>query len=81
MTGDPAQEKAAELTPLAVDAIVAHYAGDEIPSLEMLQAIQTYIQDPDPVIANMGLLLGAFWTDLAPGDTYVEIHLQSGELI
>ena len=81
MTGDPAQEKAAERTPFAVDAITAHYAGDETTSLEVLQAIQTYIQDPDPLIANMGLLLGAFRTDPAPGDTCVEIHLQSGEPI
>ena len=81
MTGDSAQEKAAERTPFAVDAITAHYAGDETPGLEVLQAIQTYIQDPDPVIANRGLLLGAFRTDPASKDTYVEIHLQSGERI
>ena len=75
------QEETDALAPFAADAIVAHYAGDETPSPEVLEVIQTYSQDPDLFIAAIGFLLGSLWTDLPPADNNVDIDLQSGEAI
>ncbi len=75
------EEKALELTPYAVAAVTAHYHGDETPGAADLLTIQTLMQDPDPVVAQMGLLLGSFWTDLPPADNNVVIDLNTGEVL
>ncbi len=62
------KEEAAEVAPLVIDALVANYAGDESPSADTLATIQGLLSSPDPRLMNLGGLLGAIWTDLAPSD-------------
>lgn len=57
-------------TPMT-NGFVAHYGGDEAPSKKDLVDIETISQGD----ANMGMMLGSIWTDMAPADNSVVINL------
>ncbi len=64
----PAQ--AADLAPPIAGGFVAHYAGDETPTPELLGLIG-YLKSLDPVSAQLGYYLEGVWTDLAPEDNSI----------
>jgi DNA-binding beta-propeller fold protein YncE len=70
---DPAV--AAQVAPLVVGGLVAHYAGDEDASAAVQSAIQGMIQSPDAATHALGLSLFGLWTDLPPADGRLEIVL------
>jgi 3',5'-cyclic AMP phosphodiesterase CpdA len=61
-------DEAASVTPYFVQAFAAHYRGDEIPSVELLAAIQSFMSSSDPKMIMLGSALGTLWTDIAPAD-------------
>lgn len=64
--------------PLVVEALLAHYAGDEsmLPSSRYL--ISSMVVDEDPLTSNIGYLTGALWDDPPPGDNECVIDLSQG---
>jgi len=75
------REKAEEMTPYLVRGMVAHYAGDESPTEEDTAAVQTYMQDSDPIVAMVGSILHSLWSDLPPSDTNPILNLNDGTAI
>lgn len=70
--GEPTLTFAVQLT----DAFMAHYAGDELPSLETLELISWYLGFPPTDIRSlMGRYLYVLWTDLMPFDRSISIDL------
>ncbi|MBD3317912.1 MAG: metallophosphoesterase [Chitinivibrionales bacterium] len=69
------EEQAAELVPFVVRAFMAHYAGDEKPTVLDDATYEALIADPNPLIQAMGLALQSLWTDLAPRDRNLVIDL------
>jgi hypothetical protein len=55
------------------DALKAHYAGDELPDRDTLDAINAYLQSGDPTAQLIGGNLTSLWTDLPPADNAARI--------
>jgi hypothetical protein len=62
-------------------AFMAHYAGGERPTPDILSLIGGYLsQPPDTFQYLLGRYLGALWTDLPPADTALTIDLKTGDV-
>lgn len=72
------QVKALMVAPDGVDAMTAHYAGDEAPTQEIWIKIGTYAADPDLAVAAQ--LMGSLWTDLPPADNKVGFNISTGDV-
>lgn len=68
------QDQAAQVAPFVVDALVAQYAGDEIPSAETQATLNYFVSQPDP-LHTLGLLIWGLWMDLPPGDNELVVPL------
>ncbi|BEG97850.1 metallophosphoesterase family protein [Bacteroides sedimenti] len=66
----------AYLAPFFTDAAMAHFAGDESPTEEVMGEI-SYINSLDPT-GQLGGALGTLWTDINTPDKYVTINLNTG---
>jgi hypothetical protein len=70
------REQAAVYAPPVTQAVIANYEGDETPSAETLQWIQTLIGSPNPLQHQFGLILAGLWMDLPPSpDTELLVPL------
>jgi predicted phosphodiesterase len=67
-------QQLAFVAPLVTDALVANYAGDEVPSPATLQVLQ-YLIAAGPPTDQLGYLLLGIWTDLWPGDHALSVPL------
>jgi 5'-nucleotidase len=61
------------LAPQITAAYMAHYAGDETPSEEILGIISAYVQSEDLTTQLLGKTLYSLWTDLPPADNMTTI--------
>ncbi|HVV70664.1 MAG TPA: metallophosphoesterase, partial [Verrucomicrobiae bacterium] len=68
------QDQAAQVAPLAAEALIANYAGDEMPSAQTQSVIGGFLASPEP-LHTLGLMLGGLWTDLPPQDNHLELPL------
>lgn len=64
------EEDANYYAPLISAAYMAHYAGDESPSVETMMLIESLMQSGDAVMGQAGQLLYTLWMDLPPADNY-----------
>ena len=64
----------APVIPLLVDASKAHYAGDEMPSIQTMATISVFMKSSDANTKLVGQMLGALWTDLPPADNNVTLE-------
>ena len=64
----------APVIPLLVDASKAHYAGDEMPSIQTMATISVFMKSSDANTKLVGQILGALWTDLPPADNNVTLE-------
>ncbi len=69
-----------ELKPVAVEAFMQHYGGDEDPDQQTLQAVEEYLASSDPIIAVLGGYADGLLTDLEPADNQVIFNMQTGEI-
>ncbi|MGD9971893.1 MAG: metallophosphoesterase [Desulfatirhabdiaceae bacterium] len=71
-------ETAETLAPHVMEAMIAHYAGDEDPTPANRLVIQNCLHNPDPAIRLIGAGLHSVWTDPAPADNHVILDLATG---
>ena len=64
--------------PLMVEAIMAHYVGDESPTAQTQAIIAQLIADPNPLNQLLGNALNFIWLDLQPADNDIVIDLETG---
>lgn len=69
-------QQAAYLAPFVADALIAGYAGDEQPDAQTQAMLAGFLGSPEP-LHSLGLLLGAMWTDLPPGDNSLVVPLSN----
>jgi len=68
------KEQAEMVAPFVVDALVAQYVGDEVPSAETQATLNAFVGMPDPM-HTLGMLLWGLWLDLPPGDNTLQVSL------
>lgn len=66
-----------EAVSLVVPAMMAHYAGDEVPSATTLATIASLMSSTNATTASFGQSLGSLWTDIPPADNNVTLTLAS----
>jgi len=66
------QEQASQLAPFVTDAVVAGYAGDEMPDAQTQAILNSFVQSPEP-LHTLGLLLWGLWTDPPPADNQLAL--------
>lgn len=76
-TGLPVDRRA-QLAPAVVAAVLAHYAGDEVPQLKTLRAALKLAKQGRGSEVTIGRLLLSLWHDLPPVDRTLELHLVEG---
>lgn len=69
------EERIDELLPLATEALLAHLAGDEEPTLRNISEALALVNSSHPDERDVGMLLLSLWRDLPPGDNDVEFQL------
>jgi len=74
------EEVAAQMKPVAVETLLAHYAGDENPDESSRQLVQGYVASGDLAVALLGGYLESLQTDLAPADNQVGLNMDTGEV-
>ena len=65
-------EQAQQVAPLAVQALMAGYAGDEQPDAQTQATIVSMIQSPEP-LHTLGMLLWGIWSDPPPADNVLHL--------
>ena len=73
-------ELTGQVEPFLTQAFCAHYAGDEKPSAQTLTLISSLLASSDSNSKLIGQMLGAFWTDLPPGDNSAAFDLKSNSI-
>ncbi len=66
---------ALDFSPAIVDAFMAHFDGDEIPSLTTFKKVAQLVKSEDPVRNKLGQFLFSLWHDLPPADNRVILDL------
>ena len=66
-------EEAVSHAPPVIDALVANYAGDEVPTAEAVAGMKELLKSPDPREQTLGMLLAGIWSELWPPDNELEI--------
>jgi predicted phosphodiesterase len=69
------QTEAEEFAPSFMNALLAHYGGDETPDASTLHTIQTLLSSSDPSTILFGRFLSTLWTDLTPEDNSLEVPI------
>jgi predicted phosphodiesterase len=72
---DLAVDQAEQAAALVVPALMAHYAGDELPEAETLAITDALVQSPEP-LHTLGMILWRVWTDPPPADNQVVVPLR-----
>lgn len=67
-------DQAAQVSPLVAEALIANYAGDEVPSQQTQTIIGGLIGSPEPM-HTLGTMLLGLWTDLPPHDNQLQLTL------
>lgn len=62
------------LAPYVADALIAGYAGDEMPDTPTRGFLDGLVGSPEPM-HSLGMLLYGLWTDLRPGDNNLVLQL------
>ncbi|MBN2012017.1 metallophosphoesterase [candidate division KSB1 bacterium] len=68
-------EQAVLAVPLITNAMIAHYMGDEAPSMETMATVGALLGSTNPMEQLVGQFIGSLWTDIAPTDNSAEIQL------
>ncbi|MEN8192832.1 MAG: metallophosphoesterase [Bacteroidota bacterium] len=71
-------EEAMLVAPLMIEAIMAHYDGDENPSQETQNALQQLTEHQNPTIQQIAMGLNFLWLDIPPQDNALKINLNNG---
>jgi hypothetical protein len=58
-----------------MNALLAHYGGDEAPDGSTLSTIQTLLAGSDPSDIQLGQFLSTLWTDLTPADNFLDVPI------
>ncbi|MBI5580344.1 MAG: metallophosphoesterase [Deltaproteobacteria bacterium] len=69
------QAEAEGFTPTFMNALLAHYGGDESPDASTLSTIQTLLGSSDPTDIELGQFLSTLWTDLTPEDNSLNVPM------
>ena len=69
------QAEAEEFAPTFMNALLAHYGGDESPDTSTLSTIQTLLASSDPSDIQLGQFLSTLWTDLTPADNSLNVPM------
>ncbi len=72
-------ELAETILPMASDALVAYYLGDESPSFKVLATIMALSSGSDS--SEMARLFKAVWTDLPPADNHLSINIHAVDVV
>lgn len=68
------------MRPVAIEAFLQHYGGDESADEQTLQEVASFVSDPDPVISLLGGFAEGLLNDLEPADNDVVFNMQTGEV-
>jgi 3',5'-cyclic AMP phosphodiesterase CpdA len=71
------QDDALQIAPYMASGMIAHFAGDESPSAQILSFIQQLLADENGTKQMIGYGLQSIWTDLEPQDNTVTLDLST----
>lgn len=74
------EQAADQVRPVAVESLVAHYAGDEDPSEQSRQQVEEFLESSDPAVAVVAGFLDSLQSDLPPPDNDVAFDIETGEI-
>jgi 3',5'-cyclic AMP phosphodiesterase CpdA len=74
------EQDAEQVRPIAVESLVAHYAGDENPSAQSRQQVEDFIASSNAVVSLVAGYLKSLQTDLPPPDNEVTFNIKTGEI-
>ena len=69
------QAEAEEFAASFMNALLAHYGGDESPDASTLHTIQTPLSSSDLSAILLGQFLSTLWTDLTPEDNSLDVPI------
>lgn len=74
------EQDAEQVRPVAVESLVAHYAGDENPSAQSQNAVEEFVASSDAFVSLLAGFLQSLQTDLPPSDNDVAFDIETGEI-
>jgi len=69
------QAQAEQVAPLVAQALMANYAGDEMPSPNTQATLNYLLGSPEPM-HTLGMMLWGLWADLPPGDNQLSVPVR-----
>lgn len=81
LTTEQAASYNEQIYPLLINALIAHYEGDEQPMSETTTKINQLLTSSDSILKSFGIFLNSLWTDLLPADNNIIINMTSGEVV
>jgi 3',5'-cyclic AMP phosphodiesterase CpdA len=71
---------AQQMIPVGIETIIAHYSGDENPSVQSQLQVLDFVISINPAVSLAGSLLQSLQTDLEPPDNDVVFNIETGEV-